>query len=286
MEKIKTSFGVGYINDKHGKDSVQYCVIKKSDLQIILNHFNKYPLITQKLADFLLFKSAVEILVRKQHLTISGLHRLLAIKASINNGLSDQFKIAFPNIYPIPRPLIRGQEIKDPYWISGFASAEGCFFIDITRAETRIGFSVQMKFYITQHSRDAQLLKGLVQYFNCGSYVPVLDKNIGYFIVSKFSDIIDVIIPFFDQYPILGVKAKDFQDFKRVALIMKSKDHLSQEGLEQIRLIKAGMNKNRSNIEDSPLNYSIHVTRSPPSYYFFSAFFGSLVYGIGLASKK
>ena len=53
------------------------------------------------------------------------------------------------------------------------------------------------------------------------------------------------IIPFFERCPILGVKALDFEDFKRVVAIIKVKGHLTESGLEEIRLIKAGMNRGR-----------------------------------------
>ena len=53
------------------------------------------------------------------------------------------------------------------------------------------------------------------------------------------------IIPFFKKYQIHGVKAKDFSDFCRAASLMKDKKHLTVEGLEQIRKIKAGMNRGR-----------------------------------------
>ena len=46
---------------------------------MIIDHFDKYPLITQKRADFILFKSIVEMLNRKEHLTEEGL-RSFAVK--------------------------------------------------------------------------------------------------------------------------------------------------------------------------------------------------------------
>jgi hypothetical protein len=55
LELIRTSLGVGQIY-KHGKDSIQLRVSSVKDLQVIIDHFDKYPLITQKLADYLLFK--------------------------------------------------------------------------------------------------------------------------------------------------------------------------------------------------------------------------------------
>jgi len=49
----------------------------------------------------------------------------------MNNGLSDKLKAAFPDIKPVQRPLVTDQEIKNPYWISGFPSGEGCFEVVI-----------------------------------------------------------------------------------------------------------------------------------------------------------
>ena len=39
--------------------------------------------------------------------------------------------------------------------------------------------------------------------------------------LSGVNDICNIIIPFFDKYPILGYKAYDFEDFKEVLNIMK-----------------------------------------------------------------
>ena len=51
---------------------------------VIIPHFDKYPLITQKRADFELFKTAFEIINHQEHLTIEGLRKLVAIKTSLN----------------------------------------------------------------------------------------------------------------------------------------------------------------------------------------------------------
>lgn len=64
-------------------------------------------------------------------------------------------------------------------------------------------------------------------------------------VVSKFNDITDIIIPFFDKYPIHGVKSLDYINFKEIALLIKEKDHLSIEGIEKIKRIKSNMNKFR-----------------------------------------
>lgn len=43
---------------------------------------------------------------RGEHLTFEDLQKIVAIKASLNLGLSPQLKSAFPNIIPIPKPLV------------------------------------------------------------------------------------------------------------------------------------------------------------------------------------
>lgn len=52
-------------------------------------------------------------------------------------------------------------------------------------------------------------------------------------------------IPFFFKYPIAGIKYLDFQDFCKVANIMKEKGHLTIEGSDAILKIKEGMNTGR-----------------------------------------
>lgn len=86
-----------------------------NELKVIIDHFDKYPLITQKKADFFLFKEIVDLMVGKEHLTTEGLHKILAIKASMNRGLSNELLAAFPNITPVDRLLIQQEKINNPY---------------------------------------------------------------------------------------------------------------------------------------------------------------------------
>ena len=81
----------------------------------------------------------------------------------------------------------------------------------------------------------------------CGRYKQVSGYNHGEWVV-QFSDIDEKIIPFFLNYlPFVGVgaKLKDYEDFKRAAVLVKSKAHLTSVGLEDIKNIKAGMNSLR-----------------------------------------
>lgn len=202
MESIRASLGgVGNIT-KAGMDSISYRVTSLKDLtQVVIPHFDKYPLISKKRADYELFKQVVELMNRKEHLTPDGFQKIVAIKASMNLGLPDELNTAFPNISPLPRPLVQLPEKIDPHWLAGFVSGEACFSIIIRKSSssrTREGERVSLIFRITQHSRDIELMQSLVPYFGCGQYEFVTGRDLGNFGVKNFTHITEKIIPFFD----------------------------------------------------------------------------------------
>lgn len=246
LELIQSSFdGVGGIYEDR-EELIKYIVSSNKDLiRIIIPHFSKYPLLSQKRADFELFKQIVEIMSHKEHNTMEGLRQIVNLKASSNDGLTDQLKTAFSDAVPVQRPIVVDQVIQDPNWVAGFTTGEGCFLIDIFKSSVKLGSASKLRFSITQHSRDEQLLRSFVAYLGCGYYIPRASGNAGDFFCSKISDLLDKIIPFYTKYPILGVKSLDFADFTKVAYLMKDKAHLTKEGLDQIRIIKVGMNKGR-----------------------------------------
>lgn len=176
---------------------------------------------------------------KKEHLTLEGLQEIINLKASLNLGLSDVLKSAFPNINPVDRPRIENQIIPDPQWMAGFASGEGCFSVIYYKDRYKY-----LLFKVTQHIRDRQLMESFIDYFKCGYYS--LGAERGDFKVTKFSDINEIVIPFFKENCILGVKALDFQDFCAAASLIKTKEHTTEEGKISIKQIKDQMNKGRS----------------------------------------
>ena len=73
LEQIQLFFGVGKIS-KLGAESVQFRVYALEDLKVILHHFDKYPLLTNKQS--IIFKEVVN----RKHLTL-----IVSIKAVLNN---------------------------------------------------------------------------------------------------------------------------------------------------------------------------------------------------------
>lgn len=229
LKLINRTLGVGKIY-KHGKNSKVLRVNAIKDLKVIINHFDNYPLMTQKRADFELFKQVIQLMEQGEHLTKEGLLKIVGIKASLNFGLSDTLKEAFPDIKLTPKKIIEFSKIKDINWLVGFAEGEGCFQVVIQNlGEDRIN----LRFTLTLHSRDKVLMESLVNYLNCGREYSAPKRNEVYFIVSKLSDINDKIIPLFEKHPLLGSKYQDYLDFAKVAKWVKSKDHLTNGGLKK-----------------------------------------------------
>lgn len=242
LEAIQRTWGVGKIY-KHGKDSSEYRVSSLKNFKIIINHFDKYPLITKKLADYLLFKQSVVLIEKKEHLTMEGLRQLVSIKASLNWGLSEKIWLSFPNVIPAIKPDVKPGQIKDINWLIGFVEGEGCFLVVFQESKNKKTHNISLRFTITQHVRDSVLLESLLSFLGCGrcSY----SRNEVTFIISTFFDISTKIIPLFKKYPLLGTKKEDFRDFFKVAELINSKDHLTKEGIGKIRMIKSTMNSKR-----------------------------------------
>ena len=85
------------------------------DLAVLIDHFDNYPLITKKRADFELFKKVLELMNRQEHLTPEGLIKIVSLKASMNRGLSEDLQTTFPNVRPVSRPIVDVAIIPDPH---------------------------------------------------------------------------------------------------------------------------------------------------------------------------
>ena len=136
--------------------------------------------------------------------------------------------------------------------MAGFTSGDGSFNIKTTK--TRSG-KVQLRYSVNLHIREKDVIIGLANYIKAlkpghvkedsVKYVHYTETSVAIQIVN-FSDIVNYIIPFFDKYALQGLKRLDFNDFKEVACMMKSKEHLHKQGYDKILQIKENMNLGRS----------------------------------------
>lgn len=131
----------------------------------------------------------------------------------MNKGLTKVLIDAFPNIIPENRPKIEITEIKDPYWIAGFSCGESCFDVKENKnIKYKLAAQVQIRFRISQDERDRALIGLIRKYLKCGT-IQTSRHTVELTIVS-LKDIINIIIPFFDKYHLIGIKQLDYACFR------------------------------------------------------------------------
>lgn len=141
-----------------------------------------------------------------------------------------------------------------PEWVAGFTDGEGAFYVGINhQPETTIGFQVLPEFRIVQHERDIKLLHQLKKFFSCG----VVRKNHGNRFelrIRKIEHLGQIIIPFFEKYPLHTQKKFDFLSFRKIILKMQNGEHLRRDGVEEILAIAKKMNRQNKDITEKNFN--------------------------------
>jgi NADH:ubiquinone oxidoreductase subunit K len=232
---------IGYISNINKRNSVEFIVTNIKDLYVVISHLESNPLLTNKCADFLLFKEIYSIIIKNKHYTPEGLQKIINNKAAMNWGLSENLKESFTLTLQTPRPLVTS-DINNitPEWVAGFLSlrqGESNFSIFIT------GKYASVRFSVSQDIRDALLLENLGIYLSCGKINKYKNRDVCELVVAKIDDIVMKVIPFFEKYPIKGSKYNNYIYFKEAAFIIKNKEHLINKGMDRIRELKAIINK-------------------------------------------
>ncbi len=146
-------------------------------------------------------------------------------------------------------------------WITGFVDGEGCFSIHFVRQAERLGrrgyrtgYQVAHEFAVTQGARSVKCLHLLKRHFGVGQvYLNRRHDNhkedLYRFSVVRRNDLMNVIIPFFEKYPLRTSKLNDFTKFAECVRLMNLNVHLSPRGVVRIAEITETMNHCKSRTE-------------------------------------
>ena len=128
-------------------------------------------------------------------------------------------------------------------WICGFVEGEGSFVIYI--AKVKSSTQVTLIFKVTQHIKNVQVLYAFKSFFGVG-IVKAQRKDrekVWEYVVRRFEHLNTKIIPFFEKNQMHTTKKFDFLRFRKAALLISRKEHLTSEGLDKIKAIASRMNK-------------------------------------------
>jgi hypothetical protein len=121
---------------------------------------------------------------------------------------------------------------NDANYIVGFVDGEGSFNISfIKRSDYRYGIKVSASFNISQ--KEIHILEWIKNYFNCGT---IRDRGDGvfYYEVQDIKSLREIIIPFFNKYPLRTKKLNTFKIFSNIVDLMYEGKHLTKDGLIKI----------------------------------------------------
>lgn len=117
----------------------------------------------------------------------------------------------------------------NPYWVTGFTDAEGCFSMSILRSKTSaIGWIIEPCYIITLHIKDLELLNSIHKFFKVGA-VSTSGKNLARYRVRSREDL-KIIIEHFKNYPLQTSKSIHFAYFCEILNLMNSKTHTGNLG--------------------------------------------------------
>src|SRR5215211_4094728 len=152
-------------------------------------------------------------------------------------------------------------------WVIGFVDGEGCFSIGFVRQKDRVGrkgyrtgYQVTHEFAVTQGAKSVSCLYELREFFGVGQIIVNrrYDKHKEHlyrYVVRKLKDLLEAVIPFFQQNPMRSSKQQDFEKFARCVKLIDSGHHLTPMGLVEIAEIAQTMNRQK------PRNELIRILR-------------------------
>ena len=140
-------------------------------------------------------------------------------------------------------------------WVVGFVDGEGCFSIGFVRQPDRTnrrgyktGYQVSHRFVVTQGVKSIACLEQLLSFFGVGRiFINRRTDNhredLAQYIVDRRDDLIEVVIPFFHDFPMISSKQRDFEKFATCVALVQSGRHRTPSGLIEIAEIAQTMNR-------------------------------------------
>ena len=135
---------------------------------------------------------------------------ILTTPAIITNFLNKSKLSNIPdNAKDLPRHIIKllpNASKEFIHWFIGFVDGEGCFSIHPNSTWTAVSFS----FNINLHLDDIEILHKIANTLGIGKVKLVNNRYSAVFIVNDLNEIIKVILPIFEEFPLQTSKNLDF----------------------------------------------------------------------------
>ena len=144
----------------------------------------------------------------------------------------------------IPESKINISNIGSNSWLTGFTEADGYFGVKVTdykaKSKTRkrsTSASISLRYTLAQRFLDKSnysiidVMSKICKYFYCTYKTFYTAGNIKIIVINVQSlEKIQMIIDYYNKYPLLGIKGKNFNDWLKIFNMISNKEHLTLEG--------------------------------------------------------
>ena len=142
-------------------------------------------------------------------------------------------------------------------WVVGFVDGEGCFSVGFVRQQRRAdrsgyktGYQVTHEFVVTQGERSLACLHDLREFFGVGQVIinnryDNHREHLHRYVVRRRADLLETVIPFFQQHPLRSSKREDFEKFVRCVELVVGGSNRTPAGLIEIAEIVQTMNRRK-----------------------------------------
>lgn len=141
-------------------------------------------------------------------------------------------------------------------WLSGFIDADGSFDVKVReksfdgKGKNRVEARLRIEQRIIDPSTKLSyysVMKSIASSLNVELNIFLHNEDIEYYIISVTSPAkLKTLIYYLDTNSLFSSKLLNYLDFKYCVNLMLSRKHLTEQGRDNIKIIKAGMNRKRT----------------------------------------
>lgn len=202
--------------------------------------------------NFLTFKKIAFMMSNKEHLTIQGYEKILALYSTMNKNRSFEEKFNF---------LAEKSFTINKDWLTGFIDAEGTFYcyiekqVEAPEAIVKKIPKITNTLEIAQSSHELPLLKAIITFLELGYLKPKPkgDDLESIRALRSVSRIVlnspEKVIKFLGLEPFISLKQKDYILWKNIYELVKLKAHHNVEGLNKILNLKKLSSKKKDKVD-------------------------------------
>lgn len=150
---------------------------------------------------------------------------------------------------------LNNDSLEGSSWLSGFVDADGSFSVQYSNTETgaakrKIACRLRIEQRILDPSSKESyfdILNQICLFLNC-NLLTKTQKSTGnsYYTLAASSKVsLNIIINYFNNYPLYSSKFLDYKDWEQVAKLIINNQHLTDEGINTVELVRSRMNTKR-----------------------------------------